>query len=97
MNTAIKRAQTLAGDALEQAAQSGVARALASRQAAGVELTGADIDRVSGGLGLSEFMRAGGRPLDLGLVTSPVIDPATSPALPAVQAPGALQNVGMVV
>ena len=35
MNTAIKRAQTLAGDALEQAVQSGVARAMASRQAAG--------------------------------------------------------------
>jgi hypothetical protein len=97
MNTATKRAQTLAGDALEQAVQSGVARAMASRQAAGVEMSGADIDRVSGGLALSEFMRAGGRPIDLGLVTGPELNPATNPALPAGQIAGALQNAGMVV
>jgi hypothetical protein len=97
MNNAIKRAQTLAGDALEQAAQSGVARAMASRQAAGVELTGTDIDRVSGGLvGLTDFTRAGGRPVDFGLVNNPAINPATNPVLPDVQV-GALQNAGMVV
>jgi len=100
MNTAIKRAQTLAGDALEQAVQSGVARALASRQAA-VELTGADIDRVSGGVAISDFMRAGGRPVDLGLVTGPelnqAINPAANPSLAGVQVPGALQTAGMVV
>jgi hypothetical protein len=92
MNTAIKRAQTLAGDALEQAAQIGVARAMASRRAAGVELTGTDIDQVSGGLEMSPAIRCGGRAVDAGLVTGP----ATNPVLPAVQT-GALQNFGMVV
>ena len=92
MNTATKRAQTLAGDALEQAAQSGVARAMASRQAAGVDLTGAQIDQVSGGLVISPAMRCGGFPIDPGLANGP----ASNPVLPAVQI-GALQNAGMVV
>jgi hypothetical protein len=87
MNTAIKRAQTLAGDALEQATQAAVARATASRQAAGAELTGADIDRVSGGLVLPPVIRAGGFPVDPRLISGP----ATNPVLPAVQ------NIGMVM
>ena len=91
MNTAIKRAQTLAGHALEQAAQSGVARAIASRQAAGIELNVSDIDQVSGGF-MSEVMPCGGKRIDAGLVSSPI----TNPVLPAEQI-GALQNVGMVV
>jgi hypothetical protein len=51
MKTASKRAQRVNSDALEQAAQSGVARAIAARKAAGVELTGTDVSKVSGGFG----------------------------------------------
>ena len=93
MNTAIKRAHTLAGDALQQAAMAGVARAKASRQTAGVELTGADVNQVSGGLMLSPVIRCGGFPVDPGLVTGPAINPV----LPAAPAPTVLQNAGTVV
>ena len=49
MNMASKRAQKVANDALVQAALSGVARAIAARQAAGVELSAGDVAQVSGG------------------------------------------------
>jgi len=46
-------------------------------------------------------MRAGGRPVDPGLVTGPelnqAINPAANPSLAGVQVPGALQTAGMVV
>jgi len=93
MNTASKRAQKVSNDALEQAAQSGVARAIAARQAAGIELTGADVNQVSGGF----FpIRQGGIPVDPWLVSGPV----TNAVQPAVQglgaAAGAVQGIGMV-
>ena len=90
MSNASKRAQTVANGALEQAAQSGVARAIAARKAAGVELTGADIEQVSGGLGAPLIIN-GSRPFDLGLVTA---QPDTNITLPAVQSLGAVQGLG---
>ena len=94
MNTALKRAHKVSNDALEQAAQSGVARAIAARQAAGVELTAADVGQVSGGL--FPIIRQGGIPVDPWLVSGPV----TNAVQPAVQglgaAAGAVQGIGMV-
>jgi hypothetical protein len=92
MNIASKRAQKVANDALEQAAQSGVARAIAARQAAGAELTAGDIAQVSGGA--FKFDRAGGMPAfellaGINPATSPVVNPAANAVLPAVQ------NLGM--
>jgi hypothetical protein len=92
MNIASKRAQKVANDALEQAAQSGVARAIAARQAAGVELTAGDVAQVSGGAFAIDFTRAGGiPPFALVAASNPTINPATTigsavnPSLPAVQ------------
>jgi hypothetical protein len=94
MNTASKRAQKVSNDALEQAAQSGVARAIAARQAAGVELTAADVGQVSGGL--FPIIRQGGIPVDPWLAGGP----AVNPVLPTVQGlgagAGAVQGIGMV-
>ena len=92
MNIASKRAHKVANDALEQAAQLGVARAIASRQTAGIELNVSDIDQVSGGFMMAEVMPCGGKRIDAGLLNGPI----TNPVVPAEQI-GALQNVGMVV
>lgn len=91
MNTASKRAQKVSNDALEQAAQSGVARAIAARQAAGVELTAADVNQVSGGLLLPPGITTGRIPVNPWLVGG---SPATNPVLPGVQ--GLAGGIGAV-
>ena len=85
MNIASKRAQKVANDALEQAAQSGVARAIAARQAAGVELIAGDVAQVSGGAFMTDFIRAGGIPPMPFLAA---VNPATNPELPGAQGLG---------
>jgi hypothetical protein len=83
MNTASKRAQKIAGNALEQAARSGVARALAARENAGVDLTAGDLAQVSGGGFAVQGIRAGGIPALMAI--NPAANPAINPAPPAVQ------------
>ena len=92
MNTASKRAQKVGNDALAQAAQSGVARAIAARQAAGVELSAADVAQVSGGALVVPGIRAGGIP-PLALLAA--TNPTTSPTLPGGAGFG-MQGMGMV-
>ena len=82
MSNASKRAASLAIEAVAVAAEAGVQRALASRERAGVELSAADVEQVSGGL-LSNIIRAGGIPINPYITTA-----VTNPVLPAVQSFG---------
>jgi hypothetical protein len=89
MTYASKRAQRLNQDALEHAVETGVARAIAARKVAGVELTANDIDNVSGGLLFGPIIN-GGRLADLGLFTT---QPQTNVLSPAAQQLGGLQGI----
>jgi hypothetical protein len=91
MTNATKRAQRLTKDALENAAQNGVERALAARQLAGVELSANDIDNVSGGL-LAGPIINGGRPFDISLITA---QPETQVITPVVQELGGVAGGGL--
>jgi hypothetical protein len=89
MNMASKRAQKVSNDALVQAALSGVARAIAARQAAGIELSAGDVAQVSGGAFITDLIRAGGiPPLPFLAAVNPATNPATNPELPSVQSLG---------
>ena len=59
----MKTAQRLTVDEIATEAAAGVARALAARQAAGVELNAAELADVNGG-GYISLYRAGGIPVD---------------------------------
>lgn len=92
MNNAIKKARTLGVVALAQAAQAGVARAVAAREAAVAKLAGGEIDQVSGGL-VFPIIRTGGMPGDPGVISTL----GQSLVLPAVQAPAVTPSIGMVM
>jgi len=59
MSDVLKQPKRVMAQAIEQAALNGVARAIESRKAAGVELSAGDVDQVSGGAMLN-WQIAGG-------------------------------------
>jgi hypothetical protein len=80
MSDVLKQPKRLMAQAIEQAAQNGVARAIESRKAAGVELSAGDVDQVSGGAMLN-WQIAGGDLLGvLRAVQTPVANPVAQGA-----------------
>ena len=76
-----KQPQKLSSDALELAAKRGVARALDARKAAGVELSDADVQNVSGGALAAKYIINGGRPLPFeNVAINAAVNPAVNPA-----------------
>jgi len=84
MSDVLKQPKKVMARAIEQAALEGVARAIESRKAAGVELCAGDVDQVSGGAMLN-WQIAGGYPIGvLQAVQSPVVA-VSQPAVAATQ------------
>jgi hypothetical protein len=80
MSDVLKQPKRLMAQAIEQAALNGVARAIESRKAAGVELCASDVDQVSGGA-LINWQIAGGDLLGvLKAVQTPVANPVAQGA-----------------
>ena len=90
MSKACNKPERIAAVGLAQAAVRGVERAVEARRLAGVELSGADINEVSGGTVLVNPILIRGIPpmvnLAANLATSPVVSPAANLTLPAIQA-----------
>ena len=82
MSDVLKQPKRVMVQAIEQAALNGVARAIESRKAAGVELSAGDVDQVSGGAMLN-WQIAGG---DLLGVLKAVQTPVATVSQPAVNA-----------
>ncbi|HYL17421.1 MAG TPA: hypothetical protein VEV20_01980 [Burkholderiales bacterium] len=84
MSDVLKQPKRLTAQAIEQATLDGVARAIESRKAAGVELSAGDVDQISGGAMLN-WQIAGGYPIGvLQAVQSPVVT-VSQPAAAAAQ------------
>jgi hypothetical protein len=81
MSNACNKPERVSAEGLAQAAARGVERAMEARRVAGVELSAADVNDVSGG-----FLLIRGIPPMVNLAANIATNPAVNPALPAVQA-----------
>jgi hypothetical protein len=78
MSNACNKPERVSADGLARAAARGVERAIEARRGAGVELSPADVNDVSGG-----FLLIRGIPPMVDLAANIATNPAVNPALPA--------------
>lgn len=83
MSNACNKPERVSAEGLAQAAARGVERAIEARRAAGVELSGNDINAVSGGATLLSNILIRGIPPMVNLAANIATNPAVNPTLPA--------------